>query len=152
MGAAIRSSVVIHRAVAQVFAYVADVESSIEAFDPGVDSVSRTPGGAIGAGTRFVLEQTMLGRRLTATVVYTGFEPNRMIEFQASAGPLATSAALWFQEVDGDTRLAFRGDARPTGPFDVLAPLLKVVIGRVWRRRLQRLKKAIESDRHSAQP
>ena len=152
MGTAIRSSVVIHRTVAQVFAYVADVETSIEAFDPDVDSVNRTPGGAIGAGTRFVLEQTLLGRRLTATVLYTAYEPNRQIEFEASAGPLATIAVLSFQDMQGDTRLTFSGDARPTGPFDVLAPLLKLVIGGVWRRRLRRLKKAIESDQHSAQP
>ena len=152
MGTAIRSSVVIRRSVAQVFAYVADVETSIEAFDPDVDSVSRTPGGEIGAGTRFVLEQMLLGRRLTATVVYTGFVPNRRIEFEATAGPLATTAALLFEDLRGDTTLSFSGDARPTGPFDVLAPLLKLVIGRVWRRRLLRLKTAIESAPHAAPP
>jgi hypothetical protein len=99
-----------------------------------------------------VLPQTVLGRRLTATVIYTGFVANRTIEFEATAGPLATTAVLSFQDVHGDTRLSFIGDARPTGPFDVLAPLLKLVIGRVWRRRLQRLRKAIESDQHSAEP
>jgi Polyketide cyclase / dehydrase and lipid transport len=145
VGASIHDTVLISRPVEEVFRYVLDLETSIDAFDPDVESVERTPTGPIAAGTRFALRQTILGGRLTAHVLYTRVEPDRTIEFEASLGPLATSAVMAFEEVASGTMLTFRGDARPAGPFNVLSPLLKSVIGGVWRKRLRRLKRALES-------
>ena len=145
MGALLVSAVVINRPIAEVFAYVLDLESSFKAFDPGVESVDRTPSGPIGAGTEFTLWQTVFGRRLSAKVLYTAVEMDRTIEFEAWSGPLATAAVFRFDTEAGATSIRFRGDARPTGPFNVLSPLLKAVIGRVWRTRLRRLKTMLES-------
>jgi len=54
--------------------------------------------------------------------------------------------------VDGRTTLDFRGDAPPVGPFNVLSPLIKTIIGGVWRKRLRRLKRTLESSGLDANP
>jgi uncharacterized protein YndB with AHSA1/START domain len=145
VGATIQDAVAIRRPIGEVFRYVLDLETSIGAFDPDVESVDRTPRGPVAAGTTFVLWQSFLGRRLSAKVRYTAVEPDERIEFEASLGPLATTAVMSFEDVDGRTMLDFRGDARPVGPFNVLAPLMKALIGGVWRKRLRRLKRTLES-------
>ncbi len=145
MGVTIQDAVVIGRPVQEVFRYVLDLETSIEAFDPDIESVDRTPSGPIAAGTRFLLWQTFLGRRVAARVLYIAVKPDRLIEFEASIGPLATTAVMSFDAVDAGTMLRFRGDARPAGPFNVLSPLMTRVIGGVWRKRLRRIKRVLES-------
>jgi hypothetical protein len=146
MGAVLESAIVIQRPIDKVFGYVLDLEQSFRAFDPDVESVEKTPSGPIGAGTTFLLCQTVVGRRLCARVVYTAVELDRAIGFDASAGPLSTTATLTFQTENRGTSVHFRGDAGPTGPSNVLSPVIKIVIGRVWRNRLRRLKRILESD------
>lgn len=145
MGARLESGIVIKRPVQEVFAYVLDLQESFRAFDPDVESVDKEPDGPIAAGTTFRLWQTVLGRRISALVRYTAVDPDRRIEFVALAGPLATAAVLSFEANDRGTFVRFRGDARPTGPLGVLGPVVKAVIGSVWRKRLRRLKGDLES-------
>jgi hypothetical protein len=144
MGALLESAIVIQRPIDEVFGYVLNLERSFRAFDPDVESVEKAPSGPIGAGTTFHLCQTFVRRRLCAKVVYTAIELDRVIGFDASAGPLSTSAVLTFQRENRGTSVHFRGNAGPTGPANVLSPVIKIVIGRVWRNRLRRLKRVLE--------
>ena len=145
MGARLDTSTVIERPISQVFAYVLNLQESFRAFDPAVESVDKTPDGPISTGTAFRLWQTVFGRRISAQVRYTAVQADREIAFVASAGPLSTTAVLSFAIDNRGTAVRFVGDAGPTGPFNLLSPLVQTVIGGVWAKRLRRLKRDLEA-------
>ena len=55
---------------------------------------------------------------------YTTVEPNRKIEFEAMVGPISPTARLTFEQANGATKVIFRGEPNPVGPFKVLSPLI----------------------------
>ncbi len=50
-----------------------------------------------------------------------------------------------FDQTDGGTRVTFRGDPNPVGPFKLLSPLFARMGRRVWAQRLTRAKAALEA-------
>lgn len=146
MRARMESTVVIERPVEEVFGFVLDL-TNIPSMDPSVESVERTSEGPVTAGTTFRLRQKAppLGRLRDALVRYTAVEPNRKIVFEARVGPIAPTASLTFERANGGTRVTFRGDPNPVGPFKLLSPLINRQGQRMWDKRLARLKTTLET-------
>jgi carbon monoxide dehydrogenase subunit G len=140
------SVVIIERPVEEVFGFVVDL-SNIPSTDPSVQSVEKTSEGAIDAGTTFRMRQKAppLGKVREASVRYTTVEPNRKIEFEAMVGPISPMASLTFEQANGGTRVTFRGEPNPAGPFKLLSPLIERQGQRMWDKRLTRLKSTLES-------
>lgn len=138
------STVVIERPVEEVFGLVLDLEKIIRSADPDVESVEKTPEGPIGAGTTFWLRRNAPGRHREFTR-YTAVEPNRKIEFEARFGPVAPTGSLTFEQANGGTRVTFRGDPNPVGPFKLLSPLIARKGQRAWDKRLARIKAILET-------
>jgi len=144
MGARMESMVVIERPVEEVFGFVLDLEKSLRLVDPDVESVKKTPEGPIGAGTTFWLRRDARGRRREFTR-YTAVEPNRKIEFKARFGPVAPTGSLTFEQANGGTRVTFRGDPNPVGPFKLFSLLIARKGQRAWDKRLTRIKTVLET-------
>jgi len=140
------STVIIERPVEEVFEFVVDL-SNIPSTDPSVQSVEKTSEGPIDAGSTFRMRQKAppLGKVREASVRYTAVEPNRKIEFEAMVGPISPTASLTFEQANGGTRVTFRGEPNPVGPFRLLSPLIERQGQRMWDKRLARLKSTLES-------
>ena len=139
------SIVIIERPVEEVFGFVVDL-SNIPSMDPSVESVEKTSEGPIDAGTTFLMRQKTppLGKIREASVRYTAVETNRKIEFEAMVGPISPTASLTFEQANGATRVVFRGEPNPVGPFKVLSPLIARQGQRMWDKRLAGLKRTLE--------
>jgi uncharacterized membrane protein len=139
------STVIIERPVEEVFAFVVDL-TNVPSMDPSVQSVEKISEGPIDAGTTFRMRQKAppLGKVREASVRYTAVEPNRKIEFEAMVGPISPTASLTFEQANGATRVVFRGEPNPVGPFKVLSPLIARQGQRMWDKRLAGLKRTLE--------
>jgi hypothetical protein len=106
---AMRSAIEIKRPVEAVYSFFLDLERSITATDPTVESVVRTTEGPLGAGTTFRLRQPVMGKVREQTVRVTGVEPNRRIDMEAAFGPVRPRFGLTFEPAADGTRVTFRG-------------------------------------------
>ncbi|HEX9375853.1 MAG TPA: SRPBCC family protein [Actinomycetota bacterium] len=116
-----QGSVTIDRPVAEVFAFVADGTTATR-WRPGVKDVELVSGQGLGA----VYRQGVAGpggRRIAADYRVSRFEPNRLIEFEAIAGPVRPTGSFRFEEAGGGTRMSFALQAEVTG-------VKKLVMGR----------------------
>jgi uncharacterized membrane protein len=147
------SMVIIERPLEEVFGFVVDL-SNIPSIDLSVQSAEKTSEGPIDAGTTFQMRQKAppLEKVRVASVRYTAVEPYRKIEFEAMVGPISPAASFTFEQVNGGTKVTFRGEPNPVGPLKVLAPLISRQGQRVWEKRLARLKSTLETpEGHEAQ-
>jgi len=149
----VESMVIIERPVEEVFGFVVDL-TNIPSMDPSVESVEKTSEGPIEAGTTFRMRQKTppLGKVREASVHYTAVEPNKKIEFEAMVEPISPTASLTFEQANGGTRVTFRGEPNPVGPFKVLSPLISRQGQRMWDKRLAGLKSTLETAEGYQQP
>jgi len=149
----VESMVIIERPVEEVFGFVVDL-TNIPSMDPSVESVEKTSEGPIEAGTTFRMRQKTppLGKVREASVRYTAVEPNKKIEFEAMVEPISPTASLTFEQANGGTRVTFRGEPNPVGPFKVLSPLISRQGQRMWDKRLAGLKSTLETAEGYQQP
>ena len=142
---AMKSSIEIKRTVEEVYAFFLDLERSIVATDPTVESVVKTTEGPLGAGTAFRIRQPVMGKVREQTMQVTAVEPNRMIDMEAAFGPVRPRFTLTFEPTDAGTRVTFRGDSRPIGPFRLIPFYMDRIGQRNWDRRLGLMKAALEA-------
>jgi uncharacterized protein YndB with AHSA1/START domain len=143
--AKMESTVVIARPVEEVFDFFLDLENSAPKTDPGVGTVVKTPDGPAAPGTTFRFRQQSLGKVRETTTRFTAVEPNRRIAFEAEIGPMRPKCDLSFEQTDRGTRVTFRGNSNPVGPFKLLSPLFNRKGQQVWGRRLARIKTVMET-------
>jgi hypothetical protein len=101
MAIQIESTVLIARPVDVVFPFLLDLEKSA-ATDPDLVSVEKISPGPIEVGTTYVVRQRIQGRLRESTTRYTGIEPNREVAFDADLGPIAVTASIAFESVEGE--------------------------------------------------
>ena len=107
-------SVTIARPVDAVFAYLTDGEKCPQ-WRSSVLDIARVAGDG-GIRTRYRQGvRGPMGRRIAADYEITAHEPDRVIEFQAIAGPARPHGRYELAPDDGGTRLTFTLDAELTG-------------------------------------
>jgi carbon monoxide dehydrogenase subunit G len=135
-------SVVIHRPVEEVFAFVADGEKCPQ-WRPGVLDITRVSGDGVGTIYSQGVKGPM-GRRISADYQITTYDPNRLLEFQTITGPARPRGRYEFETDDGATRLTFSLSADVGGP---LGFLMRPMVQRTMDsevRTLERLKGVLE--------
>jgi hypothetical protein len=130
--AGMHSTIEIKRPVEAVYGFFLDLERSIARTDPKVESVVKTSDGPIGPGTTFRIRQPVLGRPRDQVLRVLSLDPDRRIDMEAAFGPVRPRFSLTFEPTTEGTRVSFRGDSRPVGPFK-LVPFLMDRIGREHR-------------------
>jgi uncharacterized protein YndB with AHSA1/START domain len=119
------SEVVVERPPAEVFAFLADAEND-RAWRPGVVDIERVSGDGPGAGARY--RQGVKGpggRRIDADVETTAYEPDRLIGFRATAGPVRPEGRYELVPDDGGTRVRFALAAELRGVKVAIAPAVR---------------------------
>jgi len=87
---------IIDRPIEEVFAYVGD-QTNTPAWQSGLVEVRRTTEGPIGVGTKHTFVRTFLRRRLEADNEYVAYEPNKLIAFRTTSGPVRLEASYLFE-------------------------------------------------------
>jgi hypothetical protein len=142
--ARMKSVVTIARPMDEVFGFFLALDENAPRTDPSVESVVKTPAGPTRAGTTFRFRQRSLGKQRETTTRFTNIEPKRVIEFEATIGPLRPKCSLTFVPAEEGTMVTFAGDSRPIGPLKLFSPLLNRKGQQVWSERLARIKTVME--------
>jgi uncharacterized protein YndB with AHSA1/START domain len=136
----VRSSIVIARPPADVFAYVTD-PAKLGTWQDAEEIVQLTPG-PVGAGTRFREVHRAMGRRREEITEVTSFDPGRRFAIRVVDGP-PVDGSWEFAPADGGR--ATRLTLTPTARVPRLArPLVEAATALVFRRFHRRLKDALE--------
>lgn len=147
--AKIESKVTIARPQEEVFGYFLTLDENVPKTNRDVEWVVKTPDGPTEVGTTLRARGKSLGRIRETTMRFTAIVPNEKIEFEAEVGPMRPNCAFIFDQTHGGTRVTFRGDPNPVGPFKLLSPLFTRIGQQVWAGRLARAKTALEARRPS---
>jgi len=143
--AKMESTVTIARPVEKVFAFFLALDENAAKVDPSAMSVVKTPDRPAQAGTTFRFRQKNLGKIRETVRRFTEVVPNHVVEFEGENGPMRPKCALAYDQTDEGTRVTFRGDSIPVGPFKLLSPLLNRKGQQVWGQRLARIKTVLEA-------
>jgi carbon monoxide dehydrogenase subunit G len=114
------NAVTINRPVGEVFAFLADAENDPK-WRPGVKEIHRE-GGVTGVGT--IYRQKLsgpMGKTIDGDVEIVEFEPDRLIAFQAIAGPVRPRGRYVVESAgDGGTRVTFSLEAEVSGAMKLM--------------------------------
>jgi polyketide cyclase/dehydrase/lipid transport protein len=139
--------IVVERSAPEVFAFLADAENDA-AWRPGVVDIARVGGDGPGPGARY--RQGVRGpggRRIDADIETTAYEPDRLIGFRATAGPVRPIGRYELvAEGSSATRVRFALGAELTGLKRAMAPAVRrSMAGEVSA--LSDLKRVLEGER-----
>lgn len=136
-------SIVIHRPVEIVFAYVADHRTLTKW--GSVKEVQMLSQGAVGLGTTFQVASAFLGRKFEYTLEITAYEANQHFTVKNASGPFPLEFNYHFESAEGGTRLTMQVQFEPGGFFKIAGGLLLSQAKKREEGHLQRLKSLLEA-------
>lgn len=137
-----RNEIVIERPVEEVWGFLADAENDTRWRD-GVLDIEHVSGSGVGARYRQGVKGPG-GRRVNADIEITDFEPNKLIGFRATSGPVQPRGRYELAAADGGTRVTFALEAAVHGLKRLLAPMVqKTMTSEVAA--LENLKRVLEA-------
>jgi uncharacterized protein YndB with AHSA1/START domain len=140
----VEESIVIHRPIEEVFAFVAD-QANAPRWQSGLLEVRRTTGEPLGVGTKHTAVRRFMGRRLEATNEYIVYEPNKEITFKGTAGSSDFQHSYLTETVAGETKLTSRMVMQSKGLFGLAEPLIASNLKREFVANLGELRDLLES-------
>jgi uncharacterized protein YndB with AHSA1/START domain len=140
----IEESVEINRPVEEVFSYATNPENFAE-WVGNVIEVRKDVPGPPRKGTRFTVEQKLLGRRFESPFEVIDYEPNRRYAHRSTGGPVPVTMNFTYEPVSEGTRITQRNEAEPGGFFGLVGPLLERALSRQMRTNLENLKDMLEA-------
>jgi hypothetical protein len=139
----IHDTVTINRPISEVFSFVSNGETAPR-WRPGVLDATRQSGdGGVGTVYRQGVKGPM-GRRIPADYEVTGFEPDRLISFKATAGQFRPHGRIQREPRCGRDA----GDDRPRGELAGLRKLMSGAVAKTMKsevRNVENLKRILES-------
>jgi ligand-binding SRPBCC domain-containing protein len=140
----IESSIVIHRPVEIVFAYVSD-PCNLPRWG-SEKAVQVTSQGPVGLGTTFQRVSALLGMKLEDTMEITAYEANRQFTAKNISGPFPGEASFYVEPAEGGTRLTCTLQAEPGGFFKLTEGFLLSQARKLVDNNFQRLKQLLEAE------
>jgi uncharacterized membrane protein len=142
----VEKNVVIGRSAEDVFAYVSD-QTNAPRWQDGLLEVRRTTDGPIGIGTRHTFVRTFMGRRMEGSNEYTQWEPNRVVAFRATSGPVGLDASYAVEPAGTNrARLTSRLEMRAPGLLRLAEPLMAARLRRDVETNLANVKDLLEAN------
>ena len=141
---AITQSVTVNRPVEEVWDFISNFENTTR-WSRGVLEARQTSDGPLGIGSTLQTVVKAFGRRRTADYLVTEYEPNRALAFEVTSGPMTSRARYSVAPAGAGTRLTASGEARATGRYKLLAPLLVRIVKRHSEDDLANLKRLLEA-------
>jgi uncharacterized membrane protein len=140
----VNNSVVIERPIAEVFAYVTDIEK-MPVWSSEVERAWKTSEGPLDKGTTFSSEAKLLGRRIENTIEVTEYEPNSKWSLKPTSGPVSGEIEFHFEPVDGGTKFSVTLDADTGGFFKLGEPIVNRMLQRQYETNSATLKDLLEA-------
>jgi carbon monoxide dehydrogenase subunit G len=140
----ITQSVTVDRPVAEVWEFISRFENATR-WSRGVLEARQTSDGPLGVGSTLQTVVKAFGRRRTADYLVTEYEPGHAFAFGVTAGPMTSRARYSVEPAGAGTRLTVSGEARVTGPYKLLGPVLVRTLERHSQDDLSNLKRILEA-------
>jgi hypothetical protein len=137
-------STVINRPLAEVFAFVANLENhpKWETDFQEVKQLTSTPGGV---GTIYQCLLKMPGKSVTSKFEITEYAANKKIAFEGEvAGPAKPKVSYMFESIGAGTKVISRPQPEMRGVFKLLEPIMTGYIRRNNVAHLSNLKRLLE--------
>ncbi len=116
------TSLVIHRPIEEVFAYLTDARNHPQ-WDTGLLDIHQTPESPVGVGTRITEVRLFLGRKFEMTSEVVEYEPPTKYTRTAMGGPVPGTGTLTFEPTAEGTKLTWIFKMQPGGFFALAEPL-----------------------------
>ena len=136
-------SLVIHRPVADVFAFVADPDN-LPQWQSGLLEVEKLSGDG-GLGSRHREVRSMLGRRIEQVLEVTALTPDERLDFEVVEGPLHLSVEHTFEPVGESTRITVVGHGDAGRLFSLAGPLVARAVRKQSESDFARLRAVLET-------
>jgi uncharacterized protein YndB with AHSA1/START domain len=136
--------IVIARAPADVFAYLADL-ANLPEWQGSVVEIRPEDNGKLRTGARFTEVRRVAGRRLESTLEVETVQPDRELTLRAVAGPVPGRVRHLLEPVADGTRLRIVGELAGGGLRGLAGPLLERAARREAEADLRRLKRLLET-------
>lgn len=139
------TTILIHRPITQVFAFVANPENFPKWASSTYD-ITKTSEAALGVGTTFMGVGRFLGQRIESHQEVIEYEPSWKYAIQSSSGPLPFVLRYSLKPVESDTQIVFIADVEP-GRFLKVAnkPIFVSAVKRLYENDLSCLKELLEA-------
>ncbi len=142
----LNASVVIHRPIAEVSAFLDDPQNDLK-WGAGLLVSEKTSDGPMGVGTTGRRVNQIMGRRLESTWGITEYAPPARAAFKSTSGDMSYTGSGDLETVEGGTRLTYAIDAQMGGfLWRLLDPLMGMFAQRQFRSDMNRLKDVLESE------
>ena len=139
----VQQSILIDRPVAEVFAYLQNMDHRAN-YVPNLQSVELLTDGPLRLGSRFIETISVAGRTVPMTYEVVGFEENAWTQVETSDGPFPISADLRLRPDGQKTHLAVVLDATLKGIFRLGAPMVKKAVEQQAATMLKNIKHQLE--------
>lgn len=117
------ASVVIHKPIEDVFAFVADL-SNAPRWQNGVVEAGLTSDGPMGVGSTFKYVAQVFGAQLDTRGEVTEYDPPRRYGWKSTSGPFPMHGATALEPADGGTRVTDMIEAEASGFFKLAEGVL----------------------------
>ena len=135
---------IIDRPIEDVFRYVGD-QTNTPNWQAGLVAARRTSDGPLGVGTTHTFVRRFMGRRMEADNVYVAYEPNKLISFKTTSGPVRLQASYDFESTGEGTRLTSRIEMDASGFMSLAEPLIAAGLKREMKAAFRALKDLLEN-------
>ena len=139
-----KTSLIIHRSVEDVFAFVANYQNSPR-WVAGEWEHTQVSAGPIGVGTVIRTSGRTLGLRVEATRTIVAYEPPRKYAFKTEYQQMPITTTFLFDPIANGTHLTVVVDGEPTGLFKATAPFVLGAVRQQFEGDLRRLKTILET-------
>lgn len=140
----VEKSIIIHRPIEEVFAFVGDLKNSVQ-WQPGLLEGRQTTEGPLGIGTKFTFVRKFMGRKIEASNEFVEYEPNTKVTFKSTSGPVPGEASYLFESTAEGTKLTSKIEMQPGGFFGLAEPLIAASLRREMEAGFGDLKDLLES-------
>jgi uncharacterized membrane protein len=140
----VEDSIVINRPIDEVFAYVSDLTNALE-WQTGLIEVRKTTAGTLGIETQFTFVRKFLGRKLEASNEFIVYQPNEIVTFITTSGPMAVEASYLFGTEPEGTRVTCKIEMKPEGFSRLAEPLIAASVRREMSTEFAYLKNLLEN-------
>lgn len=137
-------TIVINRPLEAVFALAMDFANHAH-WTPGLLEARLTSPGPAGAGSTYVYNMAMMGRKMETSGEISAFNAPTLYQWKSTSGPFPMSGGMRFEATEGGTRVTQFTDAEPGGFFKLAAPLLMSSMKKQGVESLQKMKAWMES-------
>ena len=140
----VEQSVVIHRPLEEVFAFLADFENWLR-WQPAFRESEQTSSGSMDVGATFRQALDIQGRRINLLCEVTEHEPKERLSFACASEHASFIVDFVFEPVQDGMRLTGKGEGRMDGFFSLFEPVVEREVNKQMKSSLDDLKSLLES-------